>query len=62
MFFVVLEELGPFVFMFAVFTTVFTLFSIILMSEASDGDSDYPGVHPFIRMFFQTLRTSVGDL
>ncbi len=62
MFFVVLEELGPFIFMFAIFTIVFTLFSIILMSEVSDGESEYPGVHPFVKMFFQTLRISVGDL
>ncbi len=62
MYFVVLEEIGPFIFMYAIFTIVFTLFSIILMSEVSDGESECPGVHPFVRMFFQTLRISVGDL
>jgi hypothetical protein len=62
MFFAVINEMGPFIFMFAVFTIVFSLFQIILLSQVVKSDSEYPGVHPFIRMLIQTLRVSVGDL
>ena len=49
MFFSVLIELGPFLLIFVILTFVFTMFQIILNAKASDGGSDYPGVHPYIR-------------
>ena len=49
MFFAVLVELGPFLLIFVIFIFVFTMFQIILGAKASDGGSDYPGMHPYIR-------------
>ena len=62
MFFAVIIELGPFLFMYAILIFFFSLFQIILSADVSEGDSDYPGVHPFFRMLIQTLRISVGDI
>ena len=45
--------------MFYGFIGLFTMIQFILDGKAQ-GD-DYQGIHPFIRMFIQTFRTSTGD-
>jgi len=62
MFFAVMFELGPFLLIFVVFVSVFTIFEIILGTKVSDDGSDYPGVHPYFRKLIQTFRVSIGDL
>ena len=61
MFFAVLIELGPFLYMFVIFIVVFTLFQVILSAKVSD-ESEYPGLHPYFRKMIQTFRVSIGDL
>ncbi len=61
MFFAVLIELGPFLYIFVIFIVVFTLFQIILGAKVSD-ESEYPGLHPYFRKMIQTFRVSIGDL
>jgi hypothetical protein len=61
MFFAVLVELGPFLYMFVIFIVVFTLFQIILGAKVSD-EAEYPGLHPYFRKMIQTFRVSIGDL
>ena len=62
MFFAVMKDLVPFIFMFTGFVGIFSLIQFILSSKAEDADDTYPGVNSFLKMLIQTLRVSVGDL
>jgi len=62
MFFAVIIELGPFSFMLVLFVIVFAMFQIILSSKVADEGSEYPGMHPYLRMVIQTFRISTGEL
>ena len=46
--------------MFYGFIVLFTMIQFILDGKAKG--EDYPGIHPFIRMFIQIFRQSIGDL
>ena len=60
MFFSVIIDLRSFLLMFFSFVSIFTMIQYILSGQADD--KDYPGVHPFVSMFIQTTRMSVGDI
>ena len=46
--------------MFYGFIVTFTMIQFIMKGQAQD--EEYPGIHPFIRMFIQIFRQSIGDL
>jgi hypothetical protein len=54
-----IKDLRSFFLMFFTFVCTFTMIQFILLGKALV--DDYPGIHPFIRMFIQTFRTSTGD-
>ena len=54
MFFIVVSDLKYFIIMFYGFIATFTMIQFILSGKAKG--EDYPGIHPFIRMFIQIFR------
>ena len=56
----VMVDLAPFLTIFLIFITVFSL--IIIIMEADIAPDDYEGIPKFLRIMIQTFRNSIGDI